>query len=136
MAAPELLPAPLLHLRLGATDEVSGAWRQAGQGALGTQGQCLHPAVRAGRPHTGPGDAGQCGRPHHRHRGQAAGPWRIVQYYEAQAVDQLDLAQVQAIGLDETTSKRGHHYVTVFIDMERKEEPLCYSSLPARARRH
>ncbi len=37
-----------------------------------------------------------------------------------QAVARFDLLTVQAIGLDETASKRGHNYVTVFIDMERK----------------
>jgi len=52
--------------------------------------------------------------------------WRIVQHYVAQAVAQLDLSRVQAIGLDETASKRGHHYVTVFIDMERKAEPVLF----------
>lgn len=52
--------------------------------------------------------------------------WRIAQYYVAQAVAQLDLFKVQAIGLDETASKRGHHYVTIFIDMECKEEPVLF----------
>ena len=52
--------------------------------------------------------------------------WRIVQHYVAQAVARFDLSAVQAIGLDETASKRGHHYVTVFIDMERKEEPVLF----------
>ncbi|CAO0824632.1 hypothetical protein DFAR_760001 [Desulfarculales bacterium] len=28
--------------------------------------------------------------------------------------------------LDETTSKRGHNYVTVFIDLDRKQKPVIF----------
>ncbi|MCP4453489.1 MAG: ISL3 family transposase, partial [Planctomycetes bacterium] len=52
--------------------------------------------------------------------------WRVVEHYTAQAVAQFDLSDVAAIGLDETASKRGHNYVTVFIDMERKREPVLF----------
>jgi hypothetical protein len=45
--------------------------------------------------------------------------WRILQHYVARAVGELDLGSVRAVGLDETASKRGHNYVTVFIDMDR-----------------
>ena len=47
--------------------------------------------------------------------------WRIVEHYVAKAVAQFDLSSVKAVGLDETASKRGQNYVTVFIDMERRE---------------
>lgn len=52
--------------------------------------------------------------------------WRIVQHYVEQAVAGFDLSGVQAIGLDETASKRGQNYVTVFIDMERKDKPVLF----------
>lgn len=52
--------------------------------------------------------------------------WRIVQHYVAQALAQFDLSSVKAIGLDETASKRGHNYVTVFIDMEKQQEPVLF----------
>jgi len=52
--------------------------------------------------------------------------WRIVQHYVAKAVAAFDLSAVQAIGLDETASKRGQNYVTVFIDMERKDKPVLF----------
>ena len=52
--------------------------------------------------------------------------WRIIQHYVSQAVADFDLSSVQAIGLDETASKRGHNYVTVFIDMERHTEPVLF----------
>jgi transposase len=53
--------------------------------------------------------------------------WRIVEHYVAKAVAQFDLSQLKAIGLDETASKRGHNYVTVFIDMDRKSEPVLFA---------
>ncbi len=52
--------------------------------------------------------------------------WRIVQHYVEQAVTGFDLSGVQAIGLDETASKRGQNYVTVFIDLERKDCQVPY----------
>ncbi len=52
--------------------------------------------------------------------------WRIIQHYVEQAVAGFDLSGVQAIGLDETASKRGQNYVTVFIDMERKDKPVLF----------
>jgi hypothetical protein len=33
---------------------------------------------------------------------------------------------VQAVGLDEMASKRGHHYVTLFIDMDRAHKPMIF----------
>jgi len=59
--------------------------------------------------------------------------WRVVQHYIAQAVAQFDLSKVDAIGLDETASKRGHNYVTIFIDMERRQEPVLFAT-PVKAK--
>ena len=52
--------------------------------------------------------------------------WRIVEYYVAKAVAAFDLSTLEAIGLDETASKRGQQYVTVFIDMERRTAPVVF----------
>lgn len=52
--------------------------------------------------------------------------WRIVEHYVTQALALFDLSSVQAIGLDETASKRGQQYVTVFIDMERRDSPVLF----------
>lgn len=52
--------------------------------------------------------------------------WRIVEHYVGRAVAGLDLRGVRAIGLDETASKRGHNYVTVFIDMDRRDKPVIF----------
>lgn len=52
--------------------------------------------------------------------------WRVVHHYVAQAISQFDLSSLKAVGLDETASKRGHNYVTIFIDMEKREEPVVF----------
>ena len=52
--------------------------------------------------------------------------WRIVMHYVGQAVARLDLTRVTAIGLDETAAKRGHTYVTVFIDLDRTDKPVVF----------
>jgi transposase len=52
--------------------------------------------------------------------------WRIVEHYVRRAVAGLDLGGVHAVGLDETASKRGHNYVTVFIDMDRRDRPVIF----------
>ena len=44
--------------------------------------------------------------------------WRILHHYVEDARAQVDYSQVQKIGVDETASKRGHHYITTFVDME------------------
>jgi transposase len=54
--------------------------------------------------------------------------WRIVHHYVEKAVGRFDLSQLKAIGLDETASKRGHNYVTIFIDMERASMPVVFST--------
>lgn len=43
--------------------------------------------------------------------------WRIVHRYADEYVENLDLKNVTKIGLDET-SRKGHDYITVFIDLE------------------
>jgi len=53
--------------------------------------------------------------------------WRIVLHYVNQAVSQLDLAGLKSFSLDETKSRRGHRYVTVFIDLDRRERPVVFA---------
>ena len=50
--------------------------------------------------------------------------WRVVHHYVGCMLEQRDLSQVKAVGLDETAAKRDHRYVTVFLDMQRKSEPV------------
>ena len=44
----------------------------------------------------------------------------------ARPVARLDLGRLKAVGLDETASKRGHNYVTVFIDLDAKQKPVVF----------
>lgn len=52
--------------------------------------------------------------------------WRIVEHYVGKAVQRLDLTRLKAISLDETAAKRGQTYVTVFIDLDRKDKPVVF----------
>lgn len=52
--------------------------------------------------------------------------WRVVEVYVGRALERLDLGSVSAVALDETAAKRRHHYVTVFIDLDRKATPVLF----------
>ncbi|SMP83323.1 Transposase, partial [Desulfonatronum zhilinae] len=54
--------------------------------------------------------------------------WRIVRHYVSKAIAALDLKSLKAVGLDETASKRGHNYITVFIDLDRTEKPVIFAT--------
>jgi len=54
--------------------------------------------------------------------------WRIVDHYVSQAITGIDLCDVAAVSLDETAAKRGQHYVTVFIDLERGDNPVIFAT--------
>lgn len=54
--------------------------------------------------------------------------WRIVFHYVRKALAQVDYSKVTSIGFDETASKRGHNYVTVFIDMDKTKEPVIFAT--------
>ena len=46
--------------------------------------------------------------------------WRVVHHYVDVAVDSQDLAGLERVGVDETSSRRGHDYVTVFADLDQR----------------
>jgi len=46
--------------------------------------------------------------------------WRFVKHYVTQARELEDYSDVQTIGMDET-SKKGHHYITVMADLEKRK---------------
>ncbi len=54
--------------------------------------------------------------------------WRVIKHYVSQSLLSMDLSALKAIGLDETASKRGHNYVTVFIDMNRNDKPVVFAT--------
>lgn len=53
--------------------------------------------------------------------------WRIIHHYVFKAMGKFDLSGVCWVGLDETASKRGHRYVTIFIDMDRESRPVIFA---------
>ena len=49
--------------------------------------------------------------------------WRLVRHHVAEARAQRDDRRVRAVGIDETSSRRGHHYthyISLFVDLERR----------------
>lgn len=51
--------------------------------------------------------------------------WRIFHYYVERAMKEMDMTGVNRIALDETSSRRGHEYVTLFVDMDTKRVLLA-----------
>lgn len=46
--------------------------------------------------------------------------WRVFHYYVDKAMKEMDLSHVKRIAIDETSSRRGHEYVTLFVDVDTK----------------
>jgi transposase len=47
--------------------------------------------------------------------------WRIIRHYVDEARSAEDFSGVCQIGMDETASKRGHNYISLFVDLERSK---------------
>jgi len=46
--------------------------------------------------------------------------WKILAHYIPQARAQEDFSPIQNIGLDETACRRGHHYISLFHDLDKR----------------
>jgi len=44
--------------------------------------------------------------------------WRILNHYVEEVRDETDFSSLRQGGVDETSSKRGHNYVSLFVDLE------------------
>ena len=44
--------------------------------------------------------------------------WRVIDHYAPEARASVDMTDVHAVGVDETSSRRGHDYITLFVDLE------------------
>ena len=44
--------------------------------------------------------------------------WRIVRHHVGKAYEKKEFSAVEKVGCDETSSRKGHNYVTVFADMD------------------
>lgn len=47
--------------------------------------------------------------------------WRILYHYVEEARAKLDYSEVQQVGVDETAAKRGHDYITLFVDLDKSQ---------------
>jgi transposase len=47
--------------------------------------------------------------------------WRMLRYYTEEARTHENYSSVVAIGVDETSAKRGHDYVTLVVDLDKKK---------------
>jgi len=52
--------------------------------------------------------------------------FRVIKHYVKKAQEKLDCSLITLIGVDETSSKKGHNYITSFVNME----PKFATSLP------
>lgn len=44
--------------------------------------------------------------------------WRVIHYYVPKAVEQTDWSTVKNVGIDETSRKKGHNYITTVTDLD------------------
>jgi transposase len=44
--------------------------------------------------------------------------WRVIHHYVDKARSERDDSKVRQVGVDETASRRGHNYVSLFVDLE------------------
>ena len=54
--------------------------------------------------------------------------WRVLQHYVDQARVEQDVSNVTAVGVDETSRAKGHHYVTVFVDLEADRHRVLFAT--------
>ena len=46
--------------------------------------------------------------------------WRIIIHYVEQALARADFSKVTRVAVDETAAKRGHNYITLFVDIDQR----------------
>jgi len=46
--------------------------------------------------------------------------WRVLHHWVEQARERADYADVKRVAIDETAARRGHDYVTLFVDIDRR----------------
>jgi transposase len=52
--------------------------------------------------------------------------WRVLQHYVEQARGRADFSEVTTIGVDETSRAKGHHYITVFMDLAEQRRRVLF----------
>ena len=51
--------------------------------------------------------------------------WRVFHHWVSRARKKLVLSEVRRIGIDETSSRKGHNYITNFVDLDTKKLVFC-----------
>jgi transposase len=51
--------------------------------------------------------------------------WRVIRYYVSDAYTRKDMSGVTKVGIDETSTRKGHNYISVFVDMEKNDVLYC-----------
>ncbi len=46
--------------------------------------------------------------------------WRVIDHYVQSARAQVDHSEVRCVGMDETSARRGHDYISLFYDMDQR----------------
>ena len=46
--------------------------------------------------------------------------WRVLKHYILADVEKMDLSALTSVGVDETAARRGHNYVSLFVDMDKR----------------
>ena len=47
--------------------------------------------------------------------------WRVIIHYVEAALARLDLADLRRVAIDETAAKRGHNYISLFVDIDARK---------------
>lgn len=47
--------------------------------------------------------------------------WRIFNHWVCKAVEKIDMSKVRHIGVDETSKRKGHNYITQFVDLDTRK---------------
>ena len=52
--------------------------------------------------------------------------WRILHHYVDMSREKADHSQVKQVGMDETSRRRGHNYVSLFVDLDGPQSSVCH----------
>ncbi len=47
--------------------------------------------------------------------------WRIIHFHVSKAYAAKDIRALSQIGIDETSTRKGHKYISIFVDMVKRE---------------
>ncbi len=51
--------------------------------------------------------------------------WRVFHHWVSKAREGVDMSNVRRIGMDETSSRKGHNYITNFVDLDTRQLIYC-----------